>query len=85
MVKAQTLSRRKTAHMFPDKAALTSAEIHAPPQVVQVRLPDLHVVCRLNETRIQGLLENICRKSRAKQSVATILPEGPRFQTRWTV
>lgn len=36
----------------PNVAALTFAEIHTPPQVVKVRLPDLHVICCLNETRI---------------------------------
>lgn len=52
--------------MLANMAALTCAEIHTPPQVVKVRLPDLYIVCRLNETCIQGLFKNIYRKRKVK-------------------
>lgn len=78
MVKVDTFQEKNCSRLA-NVAALTSAEIHSPPQVVQVRLPDLDVVCGLNETCIQGLLKNICTKRKVKQNVATVPPEGRRF------
>ena len=41
---------------------LTFTEIHPPPQVVKVRLPDLNVISSLDKTSIQGFLKGICRR-----------------------
>lgn len=57
----------------PNVAALTFAEIHTPPQVVKVRLPDLHVICCLNETRIQRLLKNVWGKDRKNKKIRMLL------------
>lgn len=41
---------------------LTFTEIHPPPQVVKVRLPDLNIISSLDKTSIQGFLKGICRR-----------------------
>lgn len=45
-------------------AAPTFAEIYTSPQVVEVSLPNLHIICCLNETCIQRLLKNICEEDK---------------------
>lgn len=48
----------------PQTALLTSAEVHTSPKVVQIRLPDLYIICCLNKTCIQRLFKNICTEDK---------------------
>lgn len=48
----------------PETAPLTFAEVHTSPKVVQICLPDLHIICCLNKACIQRLFKNICTKDK---------------------
>lgn len=54
----------------------TLCKIHPSPQVIQVGLPDLHIVCCLNKTCIQSFFKHFWKKNGEKTKLLSLYCEN---------